>query len=414
MRVLSAALAGLILALSAAPAHAIPAFARKYKASCAMCHAPVPRLNAMGELFASNGFELVPGEQPNDTIETSDVLLRLQRDLPLAVRIDAYLQGLTKRQSGEVQSDQQLPWVVKLLSGGQVANKVSYYLYFLASERGEVGGLEDAYIQFTDIGSSGVSLIVGQFQVSDPLFKRELRLQYEDYQPYRIRVGEAAADMTYDRGLMALWSPWSGTDVTAQVVNGQGLSTASESRQYDRDPYKNFVFRVSQDVGQLRVGGFGYFGRERSDGFSNTIRVFGPDATIPLGTGGELNLQYLRRTDSNPFYGSCSIANPCPGGATSSFETTVDAAMAEVVLWPQGPAGRLFFTGLFNWIDSDEPVVSLRLGEQNEAPGYLRRYRTANVGAHYMMRRNIRLLGETGWDFDLDRARFVTGFNLAF
>lgn len=88
--------------------------------------------------------------------------------------------------------------------------------------------------------------------------------------------------------------------------------------------------------------------------------------------------------------------------------------MAEVVVWPQGVVGRLFFTGLFNWIDSDEPVVSLRLGEQDSSPGYLKRYRTTSVGAHYMLRRNVRLLGETAWDFDLDRARFVTGFNLAF
>jgi hypothetical protein len=55
-------------------------------------------------------------------------------------------------------------------------------------------------VQFTDIASSGVSLIAGQFQVSDPLFKRELRLEYEDYQPYRVRVGLTTADLTYDRG----------------------------------------------------------------------------------------------------------------------------------------------------------------------------------------------------------------------
>lgn len=51
-----------------------------------------------------------------------------------------------------------------------------------------MAGLEDAYVQFTDVGGSGVSVIAGQFQVSDPLFKRELRLEYEDYQPYRVRV----------------------------------------------------------------------------------------------------------------------------------------------------------------------------------------------------------------------------------
>ncbi|HEY0971530.1 MAG TPA: hypothetical protein VGE02_11240, partial [Gemmatimonadales bacterium] len=174
-----AVLAGLALAASATPAEAIPAFARKYRTTCATCHSPVPRLNAFGERFAENGFEFAPGEEPRDTIATGDPLLRLQRDVPLAVRFDAYMAALSRRSGGQVIVDQQLPWVVKVLSGGQVADRISYYVYFLASERGDVAGLEDAYVQFTDIGGSGVSVLAGQFQVSDPLFKRELRLEYE-------------------------------------------------------------------------------------------------------------------------------------------------------------------------------------------------------------------------------------------
>ena len=402
MKPVSTILVALLLATSAIPAHAIPAFARKYRVSCSMCHAPVPRLNDMGEQFAANGFEIVRGEKPADTITTGDPLLRLQRDIPLAVRVDAYLEALTKRAPGESQNDMQVPWVVKLLSGGQVADKVSYYMYFLASERGEVAGLEDAYIQFTDIASSGVSVIAGQFQISDPLFKRELRLQYEDYQPYRVRVGEAAADLTYDRGLMAMWSPRGGTDVTLQLVNGRGLNAGSSARQYDRDPFKNVGLRLSQDVGPLRLGGFGYFGRERSEDVRNTIRIYGPDATMKLGSIGELNVQLLRRTDSNPFF--------APGVSG----TTVDAAMAEVVYWPQGWTGRWFFAGLYNYIDANRPVVSLRLGEQDTEPGYVERYHTASLGAFYLLKRNVRLLGEAGWDFELERARFVTGFTLAF
>src|SRR5688500_4053656 len=196
------------------PVEAIPAFARKYGVSCSLCHSPFPRLNAFGESFAANGFEFSPTEQPRDTINTGDRLLRLQRNLPLAVRFDAYLQALGRKYNGQtVTNDLMTPWTIKLLSGGQVADKISYYMYFFFSERGEVAGLEDAYLQFTDIAGSGLSVIAGQFQLSDPLFKRELRLQYEDYQPYRVRVGEVKADLTYDRGLMALYSPWKGGDL---------------------------------------------------------------------------------------------------------------------------------------------------------------------------------------------------------
>ena len=406
------------LALTALPAPArasnIPAFARKYRVSCATCHMPVPRLNAVGEAFAANGFEFAPGEEPRDTIATGDPLLRLQNSLPLAIRYDAYLTAYSKRERGQVIVDQQLPWVVKLLSGGQVSNGISYYAYMLLSERGEVAGLEDAYIQFTDIGGSGVNLIAGQFQVSDPLFKRELRLQYEDYQPYRVRVGISPADLTYDRGLMALWSPRDGSDLSLQVVNGQGLSLANDDRQYDRNGFKNVALRLSQELGPVRVGAFGYLGEDNIAAATNRIRIVGPDASLALASKGELNIQLLRRWDDDPFIGTCTPLSPCPGGETARFGTRVDAAFAEALFWPTGPVGRWYVSALANYIDADRPVVSLRLGEQNTAAGYLDRYVNAGVGAHYLMRRNVRLLGEGTWDFERDQARLVTGFTLAF
>lgn len=48
----------LLLTLLTHDANAIPAFARKYKTSCVLCHAPMPRLNAMGEAFRLNGYKL--------------------------------------------------------------------------------------------------------------------------------------------------------------------------------------------------------------------------------------------------------------------------------------------------------------------------------------------------------------------
>jgi hypothetical protein len=404
------------VAVSSLPstASAIPAFARKYRMSCATCHAPVPRLNATGEAFAANGFEFAVGEEPRDTIGTGDPLLRLMNAIPLAIRYDAYMSAYSKRNNGQVVVDQQLPWVVKLLSGGQIANKISYYAYFLVTERGEVAGLEDAYVQFTDLGGSGVSLLAGQFQVSDPLFKRELRLSYEDYQVYRVRVGESPVDLTYDRGLMALWSPLEGMDIAFQLLTGQGLSAANGARQFDRDNYKDFALRLSQDVGPIRLGGFGYIGREGNDLAGNRVRVLGEDATLPIASKGELNLQFLRRWDDDPFFGACSVATPCPGGATAPFATTVDAAMVEATFWPAGLAGRWYVSALGNYIEADRPVVSLRLGEQLDAPGYLQKYRVGSLGLHYLLRRNVRLLGEGSWNFEAEQARLITGFTLAF
>jgi hypothetical protein len=396
------------LELLASSSTRIPAFARKYRVSCATCHAPIPRLNAVGEAFAANGFEFAPGEEPRDTINTGDPLLRLQSALPLAMRYDAYVTALSRRTGGQVVADMQTPWVIKLLSGGQVADKISYYTYFLLSERGEVAGLEDAYIQFTDLGGSGVNLIAGQFQVSDPLFKRELRLQYDDYQPYRMRVGVSPVDLTYDRGLMALWSPRGGTDVAFEVVSGRGLSQANADRQYDDDGYKNLALRLSQDAGPLRLGAFGYWGRETAGAATNTVRVFGPDATLTLGSKAELNVQLLRRWDDDPFLGTCTAAAPC-GSFTAPFSTTVDAAFGEMIVSPSGPTSRHYFTALVNYVESDLPVVTLRLGND-----YIQRYFTAGLGAHYLLRRNVRLMTEAHWDTERDQGRLVGGFTLAY
>jgi hypothetical protein len=209
-------------------------------------------------------------------------------------------------------------------------------------------------------------------------------------------------------------SPWQGADVALEVVAGRGLSAAADNRQFDRDTPKNFAVRYSQDVGPVRLGAFGYRGEEKLDGVRNTTWVWGPDATIPLRDFGELNAQFLRRTDRDPFYGACSAAAPCPGGATTPFGTTVDALLAEAIVWPGGPAGRLYLTGVYNYVRSDRPVVSLRLGEQATAPGYLSRYETLSGGAHWVYRRNVRLMTELGWDLARDRARFIAGTVLAF
>jgi hypothetical protein len=392
---------------------AIPSFARKYRVSCALCHQPFPRLNAFGEQFAGNGFEMARGEIPPDTLVVGDALLRLQESLPLAVRIDAYVSGLTSDGSGTA-SDLQMPYNIKILSGGQITDDISYYLYFFLSERGEVSGLEDAYVQFSDIGGWGIDVIAGQFQVSDPLFKRELRLEYEDYALYRMRLGEARADLTYDRGFLAMWSPRDGTDLAFEVVNGTGLEHALPNRQYDKDRGKNVMARISQDLGPARVGAFGYWGRERSGGVLDEIGVWGVDATMGFARGrAELNAQYLARRDGNPFFlTSCSPSDSrCDFTAEDPLEAEAEGFMGELIFAPQGAMGRWHLYGLYNLVWADRPVFSVRLGEPD---GVLDRYETAGVGASYLMARNFRFVGEVTRDLEFERTRFILGLVAGF
>jgi len=412
---ISSGILALVSTLPVAPearAELIPAFARKYRVSCSLCHAPFPRLNPFGETFAGNGFVLARGAPPRDTVSVADPLLLLQERVPLAIRVDSYIQALSKKNGNAAVADLETPWMIKLLSGGQITDDVSYYLYFFFSERGEVAGLEDAYVQFSDLLGSGLDVIAGQFQVSDPMFKRELRLEFEDYVLYRTRVGEARADLTYDRGIMVAASPWEGGDVVAEVVNGRGLTEASGAREYDGDSPKNLALRASHDFGRARVGGFVYRGWERSEGLTDDILVWGPDATVTLGPRVEVNLQYLRRTDSNPFFlEACPPGSVrCFPGRSDPFEITTDGVLAELLFFPEGQNGRWAITGLFNWVDADRSAVSLRVGEE----GLVDRYGVGSAGVTYMWARNLRLLGEAAWDLERDRARFTVGAVTAF
>lgn len=386
-----------LLLTSVAPAAGIPAFARRYGVTCTLCHAPAPRLTEFGETFAGNGFQLAPGEEPVDTIDTGDPLLYLARSLPLAVRLDLFAQVLTGNDDLDARTDFQTPFGIKLLSGMAIAKNVSYYMYFFMSERGEVAGLEDAYIQFTDMFGSGVALMIGQFQLSDPLFKRELRLQYEDYNVYRVRVGETRLDLTYDRGLMAVASPWEGGDVTFQLVNGRGLDEAGNDRLFDGDAFKTVAGRVSQSLGPLRVGAYALYGPEDHGDRSNEVVVWGPDITLSAGQF-ELNGQFLRRTDTRPFF------------LDTDEESTVDAVLGEVIWSPDGATGRWFLTGLYNRVWADDPIFTVRQGEDT----LLDRYETAAVGATWLLARNVRILGETQWDFEQERARITLGVVSAF
>lgn len=60
-RLIGACLAALTIILAAAPAHAIPAFARRYGTSCLTCHTIYPKLTPFGEAFRRNGF-MFPGK----------------------------------------------------------------------------------------------------------------------------------------------------------------------------------------------------------------------------------------------------------------------------------------------------------------------------------------------------------------
>lgn len=367
-------------------AEAIPAFARKYAMSCTTCHAPYPRLKPYGDEFAGNGFALKDKDAPRYFVDAGDQNLSLIRELPLAVRLEGYTQFASK--PGD-RFDFTSPYNLKLLSGGALAKNISYYFYFFFSERGEVAGIEDAFIMFNDIGSSELDIYIGQFQVSDPLFKREVRLSYEDYQIYRVKPGLSSIGLTYDRGIMMTYGFESGTDITLQVLNGNGIGHADDNRLYDNDKYKAVLGRVSQDIGKyFRIGGFGYFGKEGPNCDStNEVWLAGPDASITTDKV-VLNLQYIERRDDNP---SLDMTKP------PELETR--GGFAELIWLPNGDRTTWYAMALYNNVDSDQSDL---------------KYESFAAHVGYLMRTNIRLTAELVYDIEYEETRFLLGFVSAF
>lgn len=380
-----------VLAPAPGEAGAIPVFARRYRVSCSVCHNPVPVLNEFGEAFAGNGFRLAPREESRDTVSTGDDLLELMDALPLAVRLDLYVQAYAGNNAATAF---ETPYTLKLLSSAPLSKAISYYFYAFLAERGEVAGLEDAFLHWDDAG--GVAdLALGQFQLSDPMFKRELRLSYEDYAVYRARVGEAPTDLTYDRGLYAT-TELAGVTLSAQVVNGNGIGVADDDRRFDNDPLKTGLVHASlPGVGPLRLGGFGLLGETRSEGVENRTTMVGVDGTLSLGSL-ELNAQYLHREDTGPTY--------LPG--EPSVKT--DGGFAELVFRPSGR--RWYGVALYNLVVADAPLLDVRLG----GPDSLSRWETVSGGGGYVLRRNLRLMTELGYNFGSEGWRWTSGFVVAF
>lgn len=382
------------LLLSAVPvrdAAAMPAFARRYGTSCASCHHPFPRPAGIADLFAGHGFRMAAGEAASDTIPTGDDLLALGRDLPLAMRFDANLQLYG---DGPPEADLQSPYGLKLLSSAPLSEHFSYYFYFFLYERGEVGGVEDAFLMWNDVGGAPLDLVVGQFQVSDPLFKRELRLEFEDYVVYRTRVGDQPTDLTYDRGLMTIVDA-AGFTLTGMLVNGNGRGAAGDNRRFDDDAIKNVAGHITRDLvpGTLRLGAFGYRGQQDGESSAggtvrNTVWMGGADATLTFGPV-EVNLQYLHREDDAPTF---DAAEPV---------ARMDGGLAEALWVPEG--SRWYGFGLYNLVTADRPLLNPRMG----GPSGVDRYESLAGGAGYLVRRNLRAQVEGFWDFEAEEMRWT-------
>jgi hypothetical protein len=252
----------------------MPAFARQYNVNCAVCHDAFPRLNAFGESFAADNFRMPHWRQT--MMDLGDERLAIPKSLPLAIRAQAFVQGregedidLATGPTGNKSSfDFQAPYLIKLLSSAPLSEHITFYFYGIFAEKGGNGEalIEDAWFRHDDVFGSGVGAQLGQFQISDLMFPREVRLTFQDFYAYR------AAGVTYDRGLI-LDRSVGPLDIAVGAVNGNGIrqNFAIDSpgfnrpdKMFDRDSRKSLFGRLGFAAGPVNVGIFALTGEQKS------------------------------------------------------------------------------------------------------------------------------------------------------
>lgn len=381
---------------------AMPEFARRYNISCAACHSAFPRLNQFGEQFAANNMRLANWK--DSTAKLGDERLALPAYPPFAVRAQAYVQARDGKSidplTGATQTantDFQSPYLVKILSSAPLSDYITYYFYAILAEKGANGEalVEDAWFRHSDIFGTGAGMMLGQFQLSDLMFPREVRMPFQDFMVYRM------AGITYDRGVL-FDRDVGPVELALGLVNGNGITDnlninspgyRRPDKLFDNDNSKTVFGRIGTDIGPVTAGLFGASGKQRSiavgdaglnSGGRNTDkRVLGLDLSGEFGGKLFWYAQYL----------------------WNSWDGFLDADASRDYRWDGGFAGidyipneRWAFSLLYNYADANDLANTDTIFEGIDM-------NSLSLTTSYYFMRNVKGIAELNIDFLDDTAK---------
>ena len=244
-----------LVGLSYGRASALPVFAHRYGLSCQACHTIIPQLNAFGERFLANGFQL-PGAR-------GDFPIAIKTNLAYSSAVDP--SGLPKAIVDEVE----------VLSGGTLGNNTSYWMEQYVLDGGRSGQPRDMWLEiagkhapFSD--GSIFRAKIGQFTLPLPIDPETQRPTQAHYLIFDQNVGANP---------FTLFEPRIGLDLSSQSLR-TGLSAhlvAVES--YDRGmamPHSgiDLMASLAADRGPISLSAYRYSGQRvvlsTSDRFART------------------------------------------------------------------------------------------------------------------------------------------------
>lgn len=343
-------------ALAAATEHRddrnlIPAFARRYRVSCARCHVAAPKLNAVGEAFRLNGYRFpeaqpqprgeppIPlGEEPWKDLWPQAVWPgELGASVPLALRIQTDVE-VARDSAGGTGVNFRFPNDFYLLGGGSLGEHIGV---FLEAEwnRDEGAELVQAKVALQRLipalGPRLVNLWVGLqnpflFTFADRQIDLAARQEFlwQGFEPSHFALpgsgGEPAPKSEFRLGLTQPALEVSGL-ITPRLYYGLGVAQGAGESATDNNHRKDLYFKLRYKSGGLRLDGsypsgrsvsgaggqfldhalilegFGYLGSEpTASGIESRHRDAGFNARLVRGAV-DVGIGFIKGRDDDPW-----------------------------------------------------------------------------------------------------------------
>ncbi len=277
-------LTGMLLTLfNVGEALSIPAFAKKYNKRCSLCHAAVPKLNALGERYRLNGYQF-PGTMDETPLwhQEAHTILSLMvhgmyNNMTMKNNTSMTMNGVPANDKVTI-SDFEVS-TLEFLSGGTLGKNLSYFAFFEIEKEGELQSdgtwqtetstsLKELFGIYNNVGggnTGNLNLRFGLFEMEIP-FSSIRALGSSHSVPYLVYSASPSGfrlDLPQS-GISAYGLLPFGLLYEAAVVNGSNAD-------FDGNDEKDFYFRLAQSVGNHRIGGFYYNGTSNLNTYVNEL-----------------------------------------------------------------------------------------------------------------------------------------------
>ena len=263
-------LVSLILSASQ-PAHAFPAFARKYGLRCSACHESWPMLNFFGQKFKDNGYQLM-NDRDAPIWQNNGYWPVTFRFTPFWSRESVNRVATDQSPTGQQRFTQTgfNYGGLDILSGGTLEKNISFLFVPSSDELGSFH-FESANVRFDNLlNSPWLNVKVGKFELDSFVSeKRSLTLSASGggYQLFHfIPVGDGNIfGQLGDNQLGVEWMGHSYNDRTRLSIAALTSTDGNPDLQYGQNSYSWFIagshaFSAGK-LGLQRVGGYAFLGQ---------------------------------------------------------------------------------------------------------------------------------------------------------